>query len=829
MNRARRDVRDEVAPLTTPPTRRRRLKEDRVLFRIPPASTAQRRLAVTVVLVSAIAFAAIAPFARRPLVPVPAFISTYESALVANDLITAALLFGQFGYFRQRSLLALGSGYLFTALLAVAHALSFPGLFAPSGLLAAGPQTTAWLYMFWHAGFPLFVIAYALGDRSNPGAMDERGGIVRPILACVGGVSVAAALLVLLATLGAGSLPAIMSGNGYSHSMLATIGLVWVASVAGLLFLWRRRPHSVLDVWLMVVLWAWIFDIALSAVLNGGRFDVGFYAGRIYGLIATSFVLGALLVENARLYIDLGERSRELARAKEAAVEAEKAKGAFLATMSHEIRTPMFGVMGLLELLSLTRLDPEQQTTLQVVRESGRSLMRILDDILDFSKIAAGKLELRPEAASLRDLLERVADMYSGTASGKGLSIRRELDTRIAPALCLDPVRVQQIVMNLVSNAIRFTERGEVAIAAELLETTERTQAIRIRVRDTGTGIPAKDAAKLFTPFHQAGGGAAGGTGLGLSISRRLAELMGGRLELESVEGCGTTVSLTLALPVAERSPADVRSAASSTPPLLHVHPNAAPTIEQARNAKTLVIVVDDHPINRMLLGKQMTMLGFAAQMAEDAGEALRLHRQGGVGILFTDCNMPGTDGYGLARAIRAFEAQEGGPRLPIIACTANALADEAAKCFAAGMDDYLAKPVTLEQLREKLDRWMRPAGLAQADGAVLDPRALGELSSGGPLAEREILVEFGRHHRAEETAFRSALAARDLEAVRRAAHRMRGASGSIGAHALAAACERIETAARTNEWAAVLAAACDFERESERLLSRVERVESGT
>ena len=785
---------------------------------------------MAVVLVSALAFAAIAPFARRPLAPVPAFISTYESALVANDVITAALLFGQFGYFRQRSLLALGSGYLFTALLAVAHALSFPGLFTPSGLLAAGPQTTAWLYMFWHAGFPLFVIAYAIGNRSKSDEMDESGSVVRPILACVAGVTLAAALLVLLATAGAARLPAIMSGNGYSTSMLATIGMVWLASVGGLVILWGRRPHSVLDVWLMVVLWAWIFDIALSAVLNAGRFDVGFYAGRIYGFVATSFVLGALLVENARLYIGMGTHSRELARAKEAALEAERAKGAFLATMSHEIRTPMFGVMGMLELLSLTRLDSEQHATLQVVRESGKSLLRIIDDILDFSKIAAGKLELRPEAASLRELVERVCDMYSGTASRKGLALRRDVDPRIAPALAMDPLRVQQIVNNLVSNAIKFTERGEIAIGAALVEGTARTQTVRIRVRDTGVGISALDRKKLFAPFHQAGGRAAGGTGLGLSISRRLAELMGGRLEMESVEGAGTTVSLTISLLVAEEAPkAQAPSLPASAERRARMAPRTAPTIEEARRAGTLVVVVDDHPVNRMLLARQMTTLGYAAETAENAEEALRSRECGGIGALFTDCNMPGMDGYELARTIRALEAKSGAPRLPIVACTANALADEAAKCFAAGMDDYLAKPVTLDALREKLERWLRPGANGEHEEPVLEPAVLAEFSSGDAGLEREILLEFARHHRAEEAALRTALASRDADAVRRAAHRMRGASGSIGANALATACERIERAARANEWMAVLAAAREFERESGRLWSRVERVESRT
>ncbi|HUI99631.1 MAG TPA: ATP-binding protein [Usitatibacter sp.] len=781
------------------------------------------------VLVSALAFAGLAPFAKRPLPHVPAFISTYQAALVANDVITAALLFGQFGYFRQRSLLALASGYLFTALIAVAHALSFPGLFASSGLLGAGPQTTAWLYMFWHAGFPLFVIAYAVGDRFPLAGAQDGASIVPPVFACVAGVSAAVLLLVLLATAGAGRLPAIMSGNGYSASMLATVATVWLSSIAGLFFLWRRRPHSVLDLWLMVILWAWIFDIALSAVLNAGRFDLGFYAGRVYGLIAASFVLGVLLVENARLYTGLGERSRELERAREAALEAEKAKGAFLATMSHEIRTPMFGVMGMLELLSLTRLDREQFSTLQVVRESGRSLLRIIDDILDFSKVTAGKLELRAEPASIGDLVERVSNMYSGTASSKGLALRREVDLRIAPALTFDAVRVQQIVNNLVSNAIKFTQHGEVAVAADLLDGSERTQTVRITVRDTGVGIAAEDARKLFTPFSQASGSAPGGTGLGLSISRRLADLMGGRLEMESHPGVGTKMSLTLRLEVAPgpaKRDASLLAPASET--LRRVRsPLGVPTIDEARRFGNLVVIVDDHPINRMLLAKQVATLGYAAETADSGEAALRLNEAGGVGLVITDCNMPGLDGYELARRIRASEGRDGRPRLPIVACTANALADEAAKCFAAGMDDYLAKPVTLEQLREKVERWVARPQAARGEEPVLEAEALSQVSSGDPVVEREILREFRRHHIAEEAAFRAAVASRDLEEVQRAAHRIRGASSSIGANRLAAACGRIESATRGNEWAAILAAARDFEGESECLLSHIERVES--
>src|SRR5262249_4546911 len=206
---------------------------------------------------------------------------------------------------RARELLLLAAGYLFTALMAIVHALTFPGLFAPAGLLGAGPQTTAWLYMFWHVGFPLLVIGYALlkhgGAQPAPTRRSAGGAIAASIVAVIAAV----AGLALIATLGQGTLPPIMRGNGYTPAMIGVVSTTWGVSLVALLVLWLRRPHSVLDLWLMVVMCAWLADIALAAVLNGGRFDLGFYAGRIFGLAAASFVLMVLLLETGTLYTEL--------------------------------------------------------------------------------------------------------------------------------------------------------------------------------------------------------------------------------------------------------------------------------------------------------------------------------------------------------------------------------------------------------------------------------------------------------------------------------------------------------------------------------------------
>ena len=265
-----------------------RLETQPAFLLTQPAGPAEYRRALAVLLVSACLFAAFLPYAKVPLVPVPAFIPIYETALVVFDVVTAVLLIGQYRIVRSPALLMLGSGYLFTAVMTVGHALTFPGLFAPMGLLGAGPQSTAWIYMLWHSGFPLFVLAYVASKRWMVRPFPGRSTALH--VWAPAGAALLACALVALATAGQSLLPTIMDGNRYTSAMRGTVASVWVFSLVALASLWRQRPHSVLDLWLVIVLAAWLCDIALSAMLNAGRFDLG-YAGRIYGLLACSVVL----------------------------------------------------------------------------------------------------------------------------------------------------------------------------------------------------------------------------------------------------------------------------------------------------------------------------------------------------------------------------------------------------------------------------------------------------------------------------------------------------------------------------------------------------------
>jgi diguanylate cyclase (GGDEF)-like protein len=274
--------------------------ESAVLLSEAPAGRTEYRLAGAVVIVSTCIFLVLVPFAKLPLVPLPSFIPIYQSALAVNDLVTGVFLLGQSQFARTRALTLLACGYLFTALISAVHALTFPGLFSPTGLLGAGPQTTAWLYVFWHGGFPAFVIAYACyrGRQRPLQSIWALLGTVGLVLAGVGGVT-------LLATFGGHVLPSIMRGNRYAPVAIIVFSGIWLLNLFAVALLSRRKPYSVLDLWLMVVICAWLFDIALSAMLNGGRFDLGFYAGRVYGLLAASLVLIVLLCRNSGLYLQL--------------------------------------------------------------------------------------------------------------------------------------------------------------------------------------------------------------------------------------------------------------------------------------------------------------------------------------------------------------------------------------------------------------------------------------------------------------------------------------------------------------------------------------------
>ena len=394
---------------------------------------------------------------------------------------------------------------------------------------------------------------------------------------------------------------------------------------------------------------------------------------------------------------------------------ANHAKDSFLATMSHEIRTPLGGLLGMMELLSLSRLDQEQNEILAAAQKSGKSLLRIVNDILDWSKIEAGKMELAPRVASLPEMFKSVASTYFQIAFEKDIQLQFEIDPQLSTAHLFDPLRVSQILNNFTSNALKFTERGSVKLGAYRLARHDGSETIRFSVRDSGVGIEPEQQQRLFQQYEQGSAETArmyGGTGLGLAICHRLAELMGGQLSVESTAGIGSTFSFTVDLPVANQvAQAHLRQLAEQNGNG-EVVPDTTPLVTTGQDVG--ILIVDDHPLNRMLLKQQLGMLGVRVEAATDGVEALSLwqNKDRHFDLIITDCHMPVMDGYELTYRIRDLEQQAGTKRIPIIAWTANVLVEEAEHCHAAGMDGLLTKPTELADLRAMLFKWLAKTGV---------------------------------------------------------------------------------------------------------------------
>jgi two-component system sensor histidine kinase EvgS len=483
-------------------------------------------------------------------------------------------------------------------------------------------------------------------------------------------------------------------------------------------------------------------------------------------------------VEFTGYWIDVSERrlqSVQLAAAKEAAESATRAKSQFLAMMSHEIRTPMHGVIGMLEMLALTPLDVRQQRLLGTAESSAGALLQILDDVLDFSRIEAGQLTVACGPVDLRELIAAVVDLFAWQAGSKGLSIESRIDPRLSPHVLTDGARLRQILLNLVSNAIKFTTHGTITASVELAEDTPTHQSIHIVVADTGIGIGPDALARLFVPFSQAHSVASGrpsGSGLGLAISRRLATLLGGQIGMTSERGVGTRVTVEVTLPVVAVVPG-----ASGDDPLQH--PRPAPIAPPLN-----VLVAEDHATNRELVAAQLARLGHRYTIVDDGEQAWLAATTEAFDVLLTDLQMPRRDGYALARALR-----ESHVTLPIIAMTANAMPGEKERCLASGMDGFVAKPVRLIALRGVL----ATVGTA---GAVWDIDALRE--DFGSLAALAAMVT--RFATTMRTDLDDAATLHLPEEVAAWSHRIGGALRVFGPSAVATMLECFETELRGDD-----------------------------
>jgi PAS domain S-box-containing protein len=516
------------------------------------------------------------------------------------------------------------------------------------------------------------------------------------------------------------------------------------------------------------------------------------------------------VVENGVFYAvgrDMTERKQiaeDLEEARDAAIESARLKSEFLANMSHELRTPMNGVIGMTGVLLDTELSVDQRDFAETIRDSGEALMTIINDILDFSKIEAGKLRYEKIDFDLFPAVEGVVELLAERAEFKGIALASFIESDVPVALRGDPGRLRQVLTNLIGNAVKFTEVGEVVVRVTKKCETDTHATLRFAVTDTGIGISKESQRRLFQAFVQADGSTTrkyGGTGLGLAISKQLVELMDGEIGVESKTGKGSTFWFTARFE--KQTTRQVETALANT-----IETQTMPftkSLPANQRQHLHILLAEDNAVNQKVAHSQLHKLGYTADAVSNGLEVLDAFATLPYPIVLMDCQMPLMDGYEATAEIRRREAGSH-QRTVIIAMTAHALAGEREKCLAAGMDDYLSKPVKAHELSEVLERWSAPAIQSTQTGPLDTSPAAREIidltvlesfrelqQEGEPDLVSELINLYINDTQVRLIELHAAMKRKDTQALKRVTHSLKGSSSNLGILGMASLCSELE------------------------------------